>query len=114
MRQGHPNCSGTKDKQKLIKKFHFQSDLELCLPSKNHFPEARKNFDFIFENFAKFCAKAIFFIVFGEEISEIWRIRRLGGEYTPPSYAGVCPGALSGTLKIEPQTRRIRKLNCIK
>ena len=39
-------------------------DLELFLLLKNHFPELGKNFDFIFENFAEFYAKAIFFIVF--------------------------------------------------
>ena len=47
----------------MIKKFHVESALEPVLLLKKHFPLPEKKIDLIFENFAKFCTKAIFFIV---------------------------------------------------
>ena len=81
-RQEHPISPGTKLNGNWAKIF----DLELFLLPKNHFPELEKNFDFIFENFAEFYAKTIFFIVFRWELMKIQQIDKVGGTVSFPPH----------------------------
>ena len=76
---GTPKLLWKQDKQKLIKKFHFQSDLELFLLLKNHFPEVRKKFRFHFIKLRGILRKSYIFGCFSMRTDEDLADSAFGG-----------------------------------